>query len=154
MYYTILSMRHLDSLDCIWIFNHSRSNHFEFWFGRNRKKSQFPSLTSFFLFRQDDARVRATAPWLIFLRKYANRYSVFSDSFAVLCSRSNSQFYGRASAYVSRTFKNTPFQRKVLKTRSKVQEKFWRIRHLTHFLLHSYLGRKSETQATNSGANE
>ena len=61
---------------------------------------------------------------------------------------------GRKSACVCQTFKNTPFQRKVLKTWSKVQEKFWRIRHLTHFLLHNYLGRKSETQATNSEANE
>ena len=66
-----LCMRHLDSLDCIWIFNHSR----QYWLSFKpfwiliRKKSDFSPLTSFFLFWQDDARVRATAPVTVNIKR-------------------------------------------------------------------------------------
>ena len=124
----------------IWIFNHSRSNHFEFWFGTNRN-FEFSSLTSFFLFRQSDARVRAATPWLIFLRKYANWFSVLSLFLPCCVLAQTLSFMGERARTFPKRLKTLNFNEKFVKTWSKVQGKFWRIRPLTHFLLGTDLGR-------------
>ena len=90
----------------------------------------------------------------------ASQFSVFSDSFAVLCSRSNSQFYGRARRTFPERLKTLHFNKKFVKTWSKVRSarKILKNPSFNSFLLHTDLGRKSVTLcvtlATNSKANE